>query len=193
MSRGQSVKIFHYRKNRYALAFIAIFSFLAPGAGVLFPVRAVAQNASQEEPIQIQAETLVADNASRYAEFIGNVKATQGNTQILADRLRIHYRSGATQETGAVGSGEDAIEKIVAEGNVTITFDDKKAVTDQAVYTLDDRRLVLTGQTSKVTSGKDSITGSKIIVERVTGKIRVESSRKQPVEAIFFPGKKGLE
>jgi lipopolysaccharide export system protein LptA len=145
--------------------------------------------AAPSEKIQVRADRLVADQNAQYAEFSGNVRASQGRTVITCDQLRIHYAADAAKGSG---QGGDAIEKIVAEGNVTIRFDDKVAQTDQAVYTTKDRVLVLSGEDSRVTSGKDAISGSQIVVDRISERIRVESGNK-PVEAIFYPAGKGLD
>ena len=147
------------------------------------------ETAAPTEQIQVRADRLVADQGAQYAEFSGNVRASQGKTVITCDQLRIHYAADAV---GGSDQSGDPIEKIVAEGNVTIQFDDKVAHADQAVYTTKDRVLVLSGEESRVTSGKDAISGSKIIVDRISERIRVESGNK-PVEAIFYPAGKGLD
>ena len=152
---------------------------------VLTGLAAGAEEAAPTERIQVRADRLVADQKGQYAEFNGNVRASQGNTVITCDQLRIHYATEGTE------SGEP-IEKIVAEGNVTIEFDDKVAQADQAVYTTRDRVLVLSGETARVTSGKDAISGAKIVVDRVSERIRVESGDK-PVEAVFYPAGKGID
>lgn len=159
---------------------VLLMGMNSPGAG--------AEEKAATDRIQVRADSLVADQNAQYAEFSGNVRASQGNTVITCDQLRIHYSAKA-----AKGSEEnsDPIEKIVARGNVVIRFDDKIAETDEASYVTKDRVLTLTGEGSKVTSGKDAITGSKILVDRVSQRIRVESGQK-PVEAVFYPAGKGI-
>ncbi|MDM8523086.1 lipopolysaccharide transport periplasmic protein LptA [Desulfococcaceae bacterium HSG8] len=137
---------------------------------------------SGTERINVSAETLVSDSQSKCAEFIGNVRVTQGNTVITSDKLRIFYKEKS--ETG--------IKKIVADGNVKIKFDDKTAETNQAVYTTDDEILILSGDGSKVTTGKDSVSGSKIILYRAEGRVKVEGNSDKPVEAVIYPGDKGI-
>jgi len=141
--------------------------------------------------IEIQAETLDVDNAARVAEFIGSVTATQGETVITADRLRIHYRDGETP--GGAAGAEGNIDRVTAEGTVTIRFDDKVAESETATYKMAERVLTLTGTPARVTSGRDAITGSRIIVERETGRIRVESQGEGPVKAVVYPGRTGLQ
>ncbi len=145
-----------------------------------------------EEKIHISAEKLVSDKEAKYAEFIGNVIATQGKTVITADRLKIFYEE-VSGKVKSEANKNSPITKITAEGNVTIKFDDKTAETGQAVYTTADKVLTLSGEGSRIVSGNDSIAGSKIIFYRNDGRIKVESSKEKRVEAVFYPGGKGIE
>lgn len=159
---------------------------------VLHPAFAEDKRPPDESKIHITADSLTADNNARFAEFTGNVHATQGTSVIQADRLKIHYRS-ANSQNGSGKAGAASIEKIIASGNVVITIDDKVAETRQAVYTLEDRVLVLSGKNSRITSGKDTITGETITFYRADGRIKVEGGGARQVEAVFFSGGKGLQ
>ena len=89
----------------------------------------------QNERIKISADNLSVDNEAKFAEFKGNVKAQQGTNNIRSDSLRIYYKGGlGGNDKDKKVSGEEVIEKIVATGNVKISFDDKVAVSDEAVY-----------------------------------------------------------
>ena len=77
--------------------------------------------------------------------------------------------------------------------NVKINFDNRVAVTSQAVYNTETRVLVLSGDNSRIISGKDSISGEKITLYRTTGGITVESSKDKRVEAVLYSGEKGLK
>ncbi len=141
--------------------------------------------ANEKEKIHISAETLVFFSEKKYLEFTGNVKASQDNIIITSDRLRIYYTDSPDKPDKPdkkENLDENSIQKIVAHGNVTIKFDNKVAETDQAVYTTKSRLLVLSGANSKVTSGSDVITGSKITLNRADGNIKVEGSKDERVE-----------
>lgn len=144
------------------------------------------------EKIRITADKLVSDSEAMWAEFIGNVEAVQGNDVINADSLKIFYKSGSKKNKTEAPGGE-SIKEIVATGNVKIHFDNKLAVTHRAVYTMENRVLVLSGEDSRITSGRDSISGEKITLYRADGRIVVEGGTKHSVEAVLFPGKKGIE
>ena len=147
-------------------------------------------NLRQEERIKISADTLTVDNESKIAEFTGNVKAQQGADNLRSDVLRIYYKGGLGEKEKNV-SGQDVIDRIIATGNVKIRFDDTVAVSDEAVFISAEQVLILSGPSTRVISGNDSISGEKITLYRESGKINIEGSTQTRVEAIFYPGEKG--
>jgi lipopolysaccharide export system protein LptA len=145
----------------------------------------------KNEKLHITADKLISDHEAKYAEFIGNVMATQRDTVITADKLKIFFKRGMDNKKNPL-AGDESIKKIVANGNVQIKFDNRVAVTQQAVYITETRVLVLSGADSKVISGNNSISGEKITVYRTDGRIQVESGKGERVEAVFYPGEKGI-
>jgi len=144
-----------------------------------------------DQKIHITSDSLITNNETNYAEFIGNVRASQGSSIITADRLKVFFQKGMKNQKNPI-AGQESITKIVANGNVTINFDNKVAVAEQAVYITNTRIIVLSGANSKITSGNDSISGEKITFYRTDGRINVESGEEKRVDAVFFPGKNGL-
>lgn len=135
-------------------------------------------------PIQITADELVGQVKNNYAEFIGNVEAVQGDFEIRSDRLRIYYRKNADPSNPDPVGGE-AIEKIVAVGNVKIKSGSREAETDLAEYLVAEGLLVLKGENSTVTDGKNSIRGSVIRLNRLDGKVSVTGGSSERVRAVF--------
>lgn len=138
--------------------------------------------------IQITSNQLIADSNENSAEFSGDVKAIQEDTVITSDRLKLYFK----KESNENGENPDAdsLLKILVTGNVEIKFDNRVAVTQEAVYITDEKRLILTGPNTKISSGKDTITGEKIIYYREKGRIEVEAGKGNRVEAIIYPGEK---
>ena len=136
-------------------------------------------------PIIITAEQLESDNKAKFAEFIGNVKATQADFVITSDKLRIYYR-GELLNTEKKGNDEEVLKKIVATGNVNVTTDQYIAKTEALEYDTAAMTIILTGENSTVLSGKNSITGSKIIIYQKDGRIKVLGSKKKRIKAEFF-------
>jgi lipopolysaccharide export system protein LptA len=144
---------------------------------------------NKNEKIRIIADKLFAEIDAGVIEFVGNVKATQAETVITADRLKIMYNPDATKgQTNALKAV--SIEKIIASGHVKINYNNIIAETDEAEYTMKSEVLVLIGEQSKVTQEGHSITGTKFTLHRADGKITVESSEKNRVKAVFHPSEK---
>ena len=146
--------------------------------------------ADSDKMIRITADRLVTDTQSQNAEFIGNVRATRENMIILCDSLKIFY----TESAQGAGSRpeEGSIRRIVAEGNVKISFDDQTATTQRADWSPQDQTIVLSGPGSKIVSGKSSITGSKITLHQESNRIQVEGGSNGRVEAQIFSSDQGL-
>lgn len=150
---------------------------------------AINAETNENNQIRIVANKLFAEVDAGEIEFVGNVKATQAETVITADRLKIFYDAGAIKGQANVLETE-SIEKITASGHVKIIHEDIIAETNKAEYTMKSGVLVLTGPQSKITQGDHSITGTKFTLHRADGKITVESSEKNRVKAVFHPSEK---
>lgn len=140
--------------------------------------------------IHISAQRLISDSTNNNAEFIGNVRANQGDTTIAADSLKI-FLSGKSE--GGDASPAQSLEKLVATGNVEIKFDNRLAVAQQAVYITAQRVMILTGPGAKITSGENTITGETITFYRADGRFTVEGGSNGRVTAVILPDESGLE
>jgi len=140
--------------------------------------------------IHITSQRLISDHANHVAEFVGDVRARQGETQIAADSLKIFFsrKSGESDASPA-----QSLEKLVATGNVEIKFDNRLAVARQAVYITAQRVLILNGPGARVTSGENTITGETITFYRADGRFTVEGGAEGRVTAIILPDESGLE
>jgi lipopolysaccharide export system protein LptA len=164
------------------VSFLLIFAL--PGLGLSQETGPGTDGGSR---IHITSDRLVSRQADHFAEFSGNVRATQDNTVITAETLRVHFREGNRVSPGA-DSNEDSIEKLVASGNVVIDYENTRAFCEQAVYTTSDGLLVLSGEKVTITDGGSSITGQKIVLNRITGEIVVTGENDSRVEALFDQG-----
>ena len=141
-----------------------------------------------DEQIQIVADKLVTHQKEQFAEFMGDVRARQGNFVITSDHLRIYYRENPQDRAKGQQTGNQGrVKQVVASGNVKVLFEEYTVETQRAEYDLDTQIVVLIGENSTMTSGKNILTGSKITVYRRSGQIQVESSPQQRVRAVFHP------
>ena len=141
------------------------------------------------EQIQIVADKLITNSTEKFAEFVGDVQASQGNLVINSERLRIYYRDDPARNKNQTG-GQESIKRIIASGNVQVSSEEYEAKSDQAEYDLDTQVLTFTGENSTMKSGKNIVTGSKISVDRKNGQIKVEGIAHERVKAVFYPEEK---
>ena len=170
----------------WTIALIVTATIITGAASAADKSKAVTSDAKPENtPIIITAEQLDSDNNAKFAEFIGNVKAIQADFVITSDKLRIYYK-GELLNTEKKGNDEEALKKIVASGNVKITSDQYIAKTEKLEYDTASMTIILTGENSTVINGKNSITGSKIILYQKDGRVKVLGSKNKRIKAEFF-------
>jgi lipopolysaccharide export system protein LptA len=178
-----------YRPFWIRVTLFTITTMLLSSAGIAGESPPPKSPNQADEQIQILADKLITNDAEKLAEFVGDVRASQGNFVITSERLRIYYRDDPDRNKDQTAS-QESIKRIVANGNVQISSEKYEAKTDQAEYDLDTQVIVLSGENSTVTSGKNILTGSKITVYRKNGQITVERSPQKRVKAVFYPKEK---
>ncbi len=135
------------------------------------------------KPLQVTSDKMVAHQSEAMVEFIGNVKAVQEDSILLADSVKIYFYA-SDQKTQ---DGQDRVKKIVAAENVEYTAGIRKAFADKAVYTTEDEVLVLTGKSARLLTGSSWVSGQKITLFRKDDNAMVESDGKSRVQAFFNP------
>lgn len=107
-----------------------------------------------QQPVEITAiRTLEWNRAEHQFTARGDVVAKQGDVAVYADTLTADYRETA-------GSSID-IYRLTATGNVRLENNDgSTAYGDQAVYTMDDGRALLTGGNLRIVSPARTITAT---------------------------------
>jgi lipopolysaccharide export system protein LptA len=175
----------------YALITIALIAGIADAAGE--SKTAATENKTEDVPIIITADQLISNNEEKYAEFIGNVKAAQADFVMTSDTLRIYYEGDLLNKEEKNNQDDETLKKIVASGDVKIRSDQYNADTEKVEYDTKTMIIILSGENSKVFSEKSSITGSKIVLNRKTGRFKVLGGKKERVEATIFSGGKASE
>ena len=114
----------------------------------------------------------------------GRVEATQGQTRIRADRVTTR----GSRSSGSSCSGE--FERIEASGNVYYVTPEIKARGDQAVYTVGNETITVTGKV--VVSSDQGVTETNRLVLNVrTGQATMgDAAPGQRVRAVIYPSKK---
>ncbi|MBI4799787.1 MAG: hypothetical protein HY794_13895 [Desulfarculus sp.] len=152
------------------------------------PAASLAFNApmKSDQPIHVVADRLEVDNKAQVANFIGSVKAVQGDVTMNSDSLEVYYDRDAQEqaaqpaakpaaaqapapgqpaESGEQGlmDGGGKVRKVVAIGHVKIVQQDRIAVGQRATYWAGGRKILLEGQ-STVWRGKNQVSGEQITV-----------------------------
>ena len=141
----------------------------------------------QETQIEITADKLITNSEEKYAEFIGNVRASQGSFVMTSGKLRIYYEGDPVNpDSKGSDSGQDALKKILATENVKIVSERYTATSDRAEYEVVEGTIILSGKKAKVVSGKNSLAGTKIILNQKSGQVKVEGGPSQRVKAVFY-------
>ncbi|MBW1988534.1 MAG: hypothetical protein JRI97_03215 [Deltaproteobacteria bacterium] len=164
-------------------------AFLVPAVVLFLAAAAAAQQMeapvlfdSRKGPVNITSQRLVVDNQENWAEFSGQVRAVQADTEVTCETLRIWYKSGGGGEHGQEAR---SIDRVVAKGKVRIASPRVTATARKAVYQAESGSLLLSGH-PVLQSGENRVSGSKITLTG-EGRVVVESAKDAPVKARFFP------
>ena len=130
------------------------------------------------EPTTVTSERLQVDYANNLGTFQGNVLVVDSRMMLRADKMVVFFGGGV-----ATNATSGSIQKIIAEGGVVITTPDKrKATGENAVYTAEDGKTVLTGN-PQVENGQGTVTGKKITFWQNDQRMDVESD----THLVIFP------
>lgn len=173
--------------KHFILVFISFLSISIVSLNHIEASEKIKPKNNKASKIRITSNRMKAVSKAKYAEFIGNVRAVQGKFSLTSDVLRIYYTEGSEESSKPVKKG--SISKIVAKGNVHIKAEDFTAVSDLALYLPGPMIIILKGSNSKVTSGENSIVGSKITYYRNDGRIKIEGTPDKRVEGVFYSRK----
>ena len=120
----------------------------------------LAPSASTNEPTIITSEHLQIDYINNVGTFTGNVLAIDPRITVRGDKMTVFFSS--TNVVTSVGENTTrSVQKIITEGAVVITQEEKKSNSDRAEYTTEDGKVVLTGN-PRVESPDGVVTGLRI-------------------------------
>ena len=144
---------------------------LAQGAEIAFS--GLTQDTSL--PVEVAADRLQIDQADGAATFSGNVKISQGEMTLTAGEARVIYaKDGAA-------SGE--IQELRATKGVTLVNGAEAAEAQEAVYSIDDGTVVMTGDVI-LTQGQNALSSNRLVIDLKTGTGTLDGR----VRTIFQPG-----
>ena len=117
-------------------------------------------------PVEAESDELFVDEQTGTAIFQGNVIISQGEMKLSAPRVEVSYLQD-----------QDQIDEIEATGGVTIVSGPDAAESENAVYSMVDRTIVMTGDVL-MTQGAQVLSGERLVIQlddgtaRMTGRVR---------------------
>ena len=106
--------------------------------------------------IEFKSERLIFNQEMNLAELFIGVKITQGETILSAEYVKAIY------------SRDNSLETVYAKGNIELKSDHDIARADEAIYSLTNNSISLTGN-AKLIQGENSIMANQILINTETG------------------------
>ena len=125
-------------------------------------------------PVEVTADELAIDQSNGKATFAGNVLVVQGEVRMSAGNVVIEYAQGDSAPNG--------IKRLLASGGVTFVTASDAAEAQDAVYSVADGTVVLSGDVL-LTQGQNAIAGDQLTVNLSSGNGRIEGR----VRTVFSP------
>jgi lipopolysaccharide export system protein LptA len=136
-----------------------------------------------EQPVNIEADTVMFDNEKGIADYEGNVKVVQGS--IIISAAKVNIQAPGNEIKLIVSTGSPAVMEQTMDDGLVIHGEGKTIR-----YNVEDERIFLTGD-AKLEQGKDVISNNNIEYRPETGELfaggKKDSGR---VKAIFHPNNK---
>jgi len=123
---------------------------------------------SRREPIHIRSHDLEFLYNEKRIIYRGDVVATQGDVTVKSDLLTVTYEEPTTEDGTSLPQSESVtsrqrLKEIVAEGNVEITTQDRRATGKKVVFNEANRTVVLSGN-AVLREGTNQVTGEQVTV-----------------------------
>ncbi len=178
----------HRRRAIFAIGLLAAVSTIGASA---FGQLELGGGHDANQPIEITADSLEVQQENQLAIFRGTVDAVQGEMNLRADVLVVHYRPREDNQNRPREDNQNSISLIEAEGNVFVSSPNEMAQGDRGTYHVDAQRVELDGSVV-LTQGENVIRGDHLELNLATGQSKMASAAsadggKQRVKAIFVP------
>jgi lipopolysaccharide export system protein LptA len=138
-----------------------------------------------DAPIFVESDTLEGFQRDGRAVYQGNVRATQGDSQLTTDKLTAVCSQTVASSAAAAGACEE-IRSLIAENNVLFTAPKLQIKGDRAEYDYPTDTITITGDVI-MTRDKDAVIRGKKVVYQVSAGLASISSSGDRVQAILTP------
>lgn len=148
---------------RIAVTFCALL-LAAPALG---QGTSALKNHDTRAPVDIDAARVEVRDRENQAIFTGNVHVVQGNMKLDSPTLRVFYekRAGADPE----------IQRIDAQGGVTLTSPSETARGSYGVYDVNNRQITMIGDVV-LNQGDSVLRGQRLVLDLETGRSSLDGA-----------------
>jgi len=145
--------------------------------GVFLALPGLVHSAQERSPITISADTLEVNRKARVAIYRGNVAANDRarGMSILADQIEFFFDERMEE-----------LDRVLAAGNVRLSYGERRGVAERAEYYPAESRAVLIGH-PKVWQNSDVISGCKITLLLRDDRSPVAGCEGERVNAVLYP------
>lgn len=141
-----------------SLAVAAVLALAALGASAQ-----VLRGHNSNAPVDFSADRIEVQDRSDRVVVSGNVRVTQADMHLTADRLTVAYnRAGGVE-----------INRMDAVGNVVVTRGAETARGDVAIYDLDKKIITMLGNV-RLKQQQGELTGGRLLIDLNTGRSSVD-------------------
>ena len=182
-------------------AAILVCAFVGTAAAVAQPAKGppnALQGFSQnrDQPVHIEAATLEVRDKDKMATFSGDVRVTQGDTNLRCKTLKVYYeqddangdKNKSLKAATPGPGGQQRIKRLEAHGGVVVTQKDQTATGETGIFDMKSNTVTLNG-TVVMTQGQNVLRGDRLVVNLTSGVSRVESGKNghDRVQGLFLP------
>ena len=171
-----------------------------PSKGPPNALQGFSQN--HDQPVHIEAATLEVRDKDKVATFSGDVRVTQGDTNMRCKTLMVFYEQddakadqGKSLKAATPGpGGQQRIKRLEARGGVVVTQKDQTATGETGVFDMKSNTVTLNGEVV-MTQGQNVLRGDRLVVNLTSGVSRVESGKngRDRVQGLFVPSNGPIE
>jgi len=157
-------------------------------------------SADNNQPINIESDSLEVNDAKKTAVFRGNVVAIQGDMEMRTPELEVTYSGqvsaggGGSAAGSAPGGKGSQLTRLRAKQKVLITSAKRQtAKSDWADFDVV-KQMITIGGNVVVSQGKNIMKGEKLVIDLKKGTSRFETAantrKSGRVRGVFHPGQK---
>ena len=165
-----------------------------PSKGPPNALQGFSQN--HDQPVHIEAATLEVRDKDKMATFSGDVRVTQGDTNLRCKTLKVYYeqddangdKNKSLKAATPGPGGQQRIKRLEAHGGVVVTQKDQTATGETGIFDMKSNTVTLNG-TVVMTQGQNVLRGDRLVVNLTSGVSRVESGKNghDRVQGLFLP------